>query len=207
MKACATLFVAIIACAAAGDITFGDNVANPTVKISDSGNDLNLFATNGCINLNDGGSKCKRNAKVYQLEATLQKYICPAHMPANAVHHASGSRTDTKGFCKYNCKAGYHDADNNGSCQLCSTCASGQTRSGSCSTASNYACKMVGGVIKWHGWSESSNPNYNNLPVCHGDCDSDSHCAAGLKCYHDQSAIKGCTGKILSIGQDYCGLK
>jgi len=71
----------------------------------------------------------------------------------------------------------------------------------------NPPTKKVGGVIKWHGWSESSNPNHNNLPLCHGDCDHDSHCAAGLKCYHDQKTIKGCTGKVLSHGQDYCGLK
>merc|ERR1711881_402212 len=44
-----------------------------------------------------------------------------------------------------------------------------------------------------------------NLKACIGECDADSQCAKGLKCFQrtGTQAIPGCTGKGTS-GWDYC---
>lgn len=54
----------------------------------------------------------------------------------------------------------------------------------------------------------SAHRKTERMPRCHGDCDRDSHCAAGLKCYqrNDNRKIPGCKagGKGDVRGYDYC---
>jgi hypothetical protein len=56
-----------------------------------------------------------------------------------------------------------------------------------------------------HGYLADTNPDVMPLQLCHGDCDSDGHCAAGLTCHQNsgKSEIPGCTG-ISKEGMDYC---
>ena len=47
-----------------------------------------------------------------------------------------------------------------------------------------------------------------NLSQCEGDCDEDSDCRGGLKCYHRGSNVRGsppgCSGATHGFGLDYC---
>ena len=45
-----------------------------------------------------------------------------------------------------------------------------------------------------------------NLRACTGECDADSQCASGLKCFKRSHGepIPGCTGKGSRAGWDYC---
>ena len=56
-----------------------------------------------------------------------------------------------------------------------------------------------------HGYSADTNPDVMPLQRCHGDCDSDGHCALGLTCHQNsgKGEIPGCTG-ITNEGMDYC---
>merc|ERR1711981_1038230 len=55
------------------------------------------------------------------------------------------------------------------------------------------------------GWSAHSK---GKLQRCQGDCDNDSHCAAGLKCFqrNGKTAVPGCNagGKGDTKDTDYC---
>lgn len=47
------------------------------------------------------------------------------------------------------------------------------------------------------------------LQRCQGDCDLDSDCAHGLKCFYradatDRRSIAGCIGTLANTGSDYC---
>jgi len=53
--------------------------------------------------------------------------------------------------------------------------------------------------LVWLGWTPSGYP----LSECEGDCDSDAHCASGLKCYHD-GVPPGCVGTAYHRIADYC---
>jgi len=45
-----------------------------------------------------------------------------------------------------------------------------------------------------------------NLQACVGECDADSQCAAGLKCFQRSNGekIPGCVGPGSDKGHDYC---
>ena len=61
-------------------------------------------------------------------------------------------------------------------------------------TTHNYQAHTLANVKK-HG-----------LGMCQGDCDSDSHCRSGLKCYHSHQSgniVTGCEGKTHLL-HDYC---
>merc|ERR1712048_188376 len=53
------------------------------------------------------------------------------------------------------------------------------------------------------GGDNKSNPK--DLKACWGECDKDSHCAKGLKCFQrdKQQKIPGCSG-LGKVGWDYC---
>ena len=59
------------------------------------------------------------------------------------------------------------------------------------------------GLVKLSG---SNNPNAKNLKVCTGECDADSQCAYGLKCFQRSHGerIPGCYGKGGGADWDYC---
>merc|ERR1712176_161365 len=54
--------------------------------------------------------------------------------------------------------------------------------------------------------SGANQSNPKNLGKCCGECDSDKHCAKGLKCFQRNNGepIPGCTGKGSGKGWDYC---
>merc|ERR1711918_236734 len=54
--------------------------------------------------------------------------------------------------------------------------------------------------------SGGNNGNAKNLMACMGECDADSQCAAGLKCFQRQNnePIPGCTGAGAGVDWDYC---
>ena len=66
-------------------------------------------------------------------------------------------------------------------------------------------------TLTTHGYSAHmlANVKAHGLGMCQGDCDSDSHCRTGLKCFHSHSANKdleaatGCAGRTEGI-HDYC---
>merc|ERR1712187_274900 len=51
-----------------------------------------------------------------------------------------------------------------------------------------------------------NNPNAKNLGRCFGECDKDSHCAYGLKCFQREKGepIPGCSGPGGGKNWDYC---
>merc|ERR1711959_43704 len=55
-------------------------------------------------------------------------------------------------------------------------------------------------VLKSFGWTPK-----HKLARCHGDCDSDKHCAKGLKCFQRNGfkKVPGCAGKGVK-DMDYC---
>jgi hypothetical protein len=75
------------------------------------------------------------------LEAVAAQF-CPDHMTAQQLYHPKGARTHARGFCKFNCKTGFHDSDNDRSCVACSkvTCSSGYYRhSDKCTTTAHHS--------------------------------------------------------------------
>jgi len=54
--------------------------------------------------------------------------------------------------------------------------------------------------------SGDNNNNANNLGACRGECDNDSQCASGLKCFQRQEGetIPGCSGPGAGKKWDYC---
>jgi len=87
------------------------------------------------------------HASVTKLDAVynyLHAKDCPAIVGSNHLAHVDGARTHGNGFCRYNCAPGHHDADANGDCTPClSTCNTGYTLTGTCSTESATSCDII----------------------------------------------------------------
>ena len=63
-------------------------------------------------------------------------------------------------------------------------------------------------TLTTHGYQAHTlaNVKKHGLGMCQGDCDSDSHCRSGLKCYHSHTGgniVTGCEGKT-HLAHDYC---
>ena len=64
-------------------------------------------------------------------------------------------------------------------------------------------------TLATHGYDAHTLANvqkHGGLGMCQGDCDSDSHCRSGLKCYHSSwhgNTVTGCEGKT-HLAHDYC---
>jgi hypothetical protein len=64
-------------------------------------------------------------------------------------------------------------------------------------------------TLATHGYDAHTLANvqkHGGLGMCQGDCDSDSHCRSGLKCYHSSwhgNTVTGCEGKT-HRSHDYC---
>ena len=65
---------------------------------------------------------------------------------------------------------------------------------------SNYDYCINPEELKSYGWGPSK-----NLHLCEGDCDNDSKCVPGLKCFQRDAleAIPGCSGSE-TYSMDYC---
>merc|ERR1712147_374256 len=63
--------------------------------------------------------------------------------------------------------------------------------------------KKPSNALKDFGANAHSRPG--TLKLCQGDCDNDSHCDKGLKCFQRSgtTAVPGCTGKGVT-NRDYC---
>ena len=78
----------------------------------------------------------------------LASYICPTHFDvANAYWTPHGMRIDSRGLCNFECKPGFHDADNNGSCEQCQPCRVCETAEGQCSTSTDSYCTSTPGCV------------------------------------------------------------
>merc|ERR1712091_376937 len=60
-------------------------------------------------------------------------------------------------------------------------------------------------------YGASAHNRSGKLKMCEGDCDTDSHCDTGLKCFqrsgrNGYATVPGCTGKGVE-GHDYCTKK
>ena len=69
-----------------------------------------------------------------------------------------------------------------------------------------YACETGQTFIEPKELSGGNNGNAKNLTACTGECDHDSQCAAGLKCFQrsDGESIPGCKGSGAHREWDYC---
>jgi len=67
----------------------------------------------------------------------------------------------------------------------------------------SFAKKLAVALIPMSG---SNDKKARNLGRCVGECDSDSQCAAGLKCHKKDkhTPIAGCSGQGAGAGWDYC---
>lgn len=64
---------------------------------------------------------------------------------------------------------------------------------------------LTGGQPRLTQLTDMAVDGFSDLPMCHGDCDSDSDCAAGLKCFQrtGYSKVPGCAG-VGTEDWDYC---
>ena len=77
----------------------------------------------------------------------------------------------------------------------------GQKQQGS---VASYVCKA--GYKKAIALSGDNKSSPNSLQACTGECDADSHCASGLKCFQRSNGepIPGCVGDGGGKDWDYC---
>jgi predicted ThiF/HesA family dinucleotide-utilizing enzyme len=69
--------------------------------------------------------------------------------------------------------------------------------------AQDYCYKTTGtGVFSYVG-DEDVPIRAFPLGICEGDCDADADCAAGLRCWKNDTPVPGCTGTQVS-GKEYC---
>merc|ERR1711920_971115 len=142
------------------------------------------------------GGNCQKNGdmKCYSKKKTTK----PTKKPTNQL----GGKNDAKAK---NLKACI------GECDADSQCAKGLKCFQRTGTQPVPGCKGKG----TSGWDYCYKPNpqlggkndakAKNLKACIGECDADSQCAKGLKCFQrtGTQAIPGCSGKGTS-GWDYC---
>jgi hypothetical protein len=62
-------------------------------------------------------------------------------------------------------------------------------------------------LVSYGYYPDKTHAHEMPLGLCHGDCDRDSHCAPGLRCFqqHHKDHIPGCQGEVKE-GMDYCVL-
>merc|ERR1712032_1300585 len=116
-----------------------------------------------------------------------------------------GASAHTKGKLKM-CQG---DCDNDSHCDTGLKCfqRSGTTTVPGCIgkgvTNHDYCIKNTVSSLKDYGASADTRPG--KLKLCEGDCDNDSHCDTGLKCFQRSgtTTVPGCTGKGVNH-HDYC---
>ena len=151
----------------------------------------------------DNDSDCAPGLKCFQrdgLEAVpgcsgtgISKYDYCINPELNSI---GSNPSGTLGLCEGDC-------DNDSDCAAGLKCyqRGGLTSVPGCSGTgiSNYDYCVIPELRSW-GWSPSE-----TLGLCEGDCDNDSDCAPGLKCFQRDGleAVPGCSGTGVMY-QDYC---
>merc|ERR1712147_386840 len=146
------------------------------------------FEFNGCCR----GDLAKTNKKVGKMNHIQCKQRCTSDKKCNAVE-VNGCKKSN--LCVGDCYLFYGDAN-------------GKLTNGKCVTNGDQKCysKQISKpkpAIKDFGANAHSRPG--TLKLCQGDCDQDSQCDKGLKCFQrsGQKAVPGCGGPGV-YNHDYC---
>ena len=96
-------------------------------------------------------------------------------------------------ICQESCESGYYIAAG------ASQCSQAQ--------AGFYTVKRTSSLVNatFYGWTPEQAQGTGGLQKGEGDCDSDTDCAEGLKCLHDQTSIPGVISNGVVVSQrDFC---
>merc|ERR1711885_89691 len=158
----------------------------------------------------DGDTHCATGLKCFQRSGTTAIPGCNGKGVINHDYCVKdpfaiqdfGSSAHTKGKLKL-CQG---DCDSDAHCGTGLICfeRSGTTAIPSCNgkgVANHDYCIKETTVQDFGGSAHTK----GKLKLCQGDCDGDTHCATGLKCFERSgtTAIPGCTGKGVA-NHDYC---
>merc|ERR1712222_179074 len=174
------------------------------VKELGGGNDSKAKNLQRCVGECDADSQCAYGLKCFQRSKGEKIPGCKdgkKKMPGH-YDYCYDPKTEVKkpDPCKKNnggCDKARKCMNSNGKAK-CGNCPKGYTNSGA------TKCKKTGPVEK--NLSGGNSGGAKNLKACTGECDADSQCAKGLKCFQRSKGekIPGCKGNGGGKDWDYC---
>merc|ERR1711981_484627 len=148
----------------------------------------------------DADSQCAKGLKCFQRSKGEKIPGCKGNGGGKDWDYCYDPKTEKPNPCKKNnggCDKARKCMNSNGKAK-CGNCPKGYTNVGA------TKCKKAGPVEK--NLSGGNSGSAKNLKACTGECDADSQCAKGLKCFQRSKGekIPGCKGNGGGKDWDYC---